>query len=97
MSEQRLIDANALIQKRYQVKQLLDQPDMFVIGQGFVMDAPTIEPKRGEWTVSIREEWAGDGCVKVMTCRCSVCGVRAYEYKTNFCPHCGADMRNIKE
>lgn len=36
----RLIDADALIQKRNHAKNY--SPDMYVIGQGCVMDAPTI-------------------------------------------------------
>ena len=37
----RLIDANALIQKRSHAKAYA--PEMYVIGQGYVMDAPTID------------------------------------------------------
>jgi len=37
----RLIDADALIQKRNHAKNY--SPDMYVIGQGYVMDAPTID------------------------------------------------------
>jgi hypothetical protein len=37
----RLIDADALIQKRNHAKAY--GPEMYVIGQGYVMDAPTID------------------------------------------------------
>lgn len=37
----RLIDADALIQKRNHAKKY--SPEMYVIGQGYVMDAPTID------------------------------------------------------
>jgi hypothetical protein len=37
----RLIDADSLIQKRAHAKQY--DPEMYVIGQGYIMDAPTIE------------------------------------------------------
>ena len=37
----RMIDADALIQKRNHAKNY--SPDMYVIGQGCVMDAPTID------------------------------------------------------
>jgi hypothetical protein len=43
----RLIDADILIQKRWQVKQIINQPDIYVIGQGFIMDAPTINVRKG--------------------------------------------------
>lgn len=57
-------------------------------------EAPTIEPRRGEWIVD------EDG-----NCRCSLCGVREEQFiyglgeywygrgESNFCPNCGADMR----
>jgi hypothetical protein len=37
----RYIDADALIQKRAHAKDY--GPDMYVIGQGYVMDAPTVD------------------------------------------------------
>ena len=37
----RLIDADALIQRRNHAKRY--SPEMYVIGQGYVMDAPTID------------------------------------------------------
>ena len=39
----RLIDADALLQKRNQVKDFWHSPELYVIGQGYVMDAPTID------------------------------------------------------
>lgn len=46
------------------------------------------EPKRGEWKCN-RD---------VLELICSVCGESLpfsdeYDYETNFCPNCGADMR----
>ena len=43
----------------------------------------TAEPKRGEW-------YGG------WDCECSVCGID-FEYKTPFCPNCGARMENKEE
>jgi len=43
------------------------------------------ELSKGEWIVT------EDGC------ECSVCGLRTYEYKPNFCSNCGADMRESNE
>lgn len=40
----RLIDADALVQKRAHAKKY--SPDMYVIGQGYVMDAPTIDAQK---------------------------------------------------
>lgn len=46
----RLIDVDALIQKRNHAKAYAQ--DMYVIGQGYVMDAPTID---AVWVVRCRE------------------------------------------
>lgn len=39
----RLIDADALIKKHNQVKDFSTQPEVYVIRQGYVMDASTID------------------------------------------------------
>ena len=71
-----------------------------------VYDAPSIdiEPKRGEW---IDEADKYDASFGIHDYRCSNCNSYADEYigghewytagKPNFCPHCGADMRERKE
>ena len=48
-------------------------------------DVPTIEPKRGEW-INVSGSWSPNK-------KCSVCGEVVHEYNYNFCPYCGADMR----
>ena len=80
----RLIDADALIQKRNHAKAYA--PDMYVIGQGYVMDAPTIDAApvvRGEWRW--HEEWkesTSDGPAECQSAGyvCSVCGIELSEY-----------------
>ena len=67
-------------------------------------EAPTIEPKRGEW---IDEADKYDASFGIHAYRCSNCNSYADEYigghewytagKPNFCPYCGADMRERKE
>lgn len=80
----RLIDADALIQKRNHAKNY--SPDMYVIGQGYVMDAPTIDAVpvvRGEW-ISIPEH---------ENKRCSVCNIVFSDSTLGyFCPNCGAKI-----
>ena len=89
----RLIDADALIQKRNHAKAYA--PDMYVIGQGYVMDAPTIDAVpvvRGEWIHGCTD---GAG---TEFCYCSACGADALEGKggytefSRYCPNCGAKM-----
>lgn len=63
-------------------------------------EVPTIEPKRGEW---IDEADKYDASFGIHDYRCSNCNSYADEYigghewytasKPNFCPVCGADMR----
>jgi hypothetical protein len=95
----RLIDADALIQKRSHAKAY--SPDMYVIGQGYVMDAPTIDAVpvvRGEW---IAEQKGAEYC----EFRCSACDesvgqtdqfdeteVKQFSEWYKYCPNCGARM-----
>ena len=50
-----------------------------------VVNAPTIEPKHGKWIEMYRNGFGN------MICMCSKCNFHAT--KSNFCPNCGADMR----
>ena len=56
----------------------------------YIMDAPTVEPKRGEWEDKILEKdhkpWIG-------RYECSECKMRVDQSWYYFCPNCGADMR----
>ena len=90
----RLIDADALIQKRNHAKAYA--PDMYVIGQGYVMDAPTIDAVpvvRGEWVEAksgVMSVWPQG---QVM---CSVCGQRMpsqWKKMPPYCYGCGAKMK----
>jgi len=75
----------------------VDWYDSFIADDGTVYDnfpliskeqidnAPTIELKRGEWIEMYRNGFGN------MICMCSKCNFHAT--KSNFCPNCGADMR----
>ena len=87
----RLIDADALkewIDEYVSVFKKSDNKDI----KGYIEHQPTIEPKRGEWI---------DTSNKIHY-KCSVCDYRApmiwedyevAEWLSDFCPNCGADMR----
>ena len=99
-SRMRLIDADAL-------KETIDR-EIFrhdTIDHVFqiIDDAPTIEPKRGEWiSTTSGEHW-----------KCSACGYRApfwfneenscewsldmSEWLSDFCPNCGARMKGADD
>lgn len=53
--------------------------------------ADVVERKRGEW-VTVTYDVEGWG--EMFDEKCSVCGFVEY-YRHNFCPHCGADMREV--
>lgn len=57
-----------------------------------IRELPSAQPerKKGKWL----HKWSGDGSVWLEQ-NCSECGVTFEEEPNNynFCPHCGADMR----
>lgn len=63
--------------------------------------APVREVKRGKWIIKNGVQYAPEdeqGCVKVIKVQCSSCGWRMYlteslEQAWNYCPNCGADLR----
>ena len=84
----RLIDADALkewIDEYVSVFKKSDNKDI----KGYIEHQPTIEPKRGKW-INVSGSWSPNE-------KCSVCGEVVHEYNYNFCPNCGADMRERKE
>lgn len=80
----RLIDADALLKAM----------ETDVMGglnyQHFVKEAPTIEPMEGEWIIKIDANNNTYG-------RCSICGMKQYAGRLNFCPNCGAHMEGITD
>ena len=81
----RLIDADALVKNRAHAKQY--QGEMYVIGQGYVMDAPTIgavEVKHGEWQPY--------GEFNTVIHRCDDGGIVIGCAGWKYCPNCGAKM-----
>lgn len=86
----RLIDADALIKKRNHAKAY--SPDMYVVGQGYVMDAPTIDAVsvvRGKWITSYGT------CGFPINYKCSLCNKTSANGKTPYCPNCGAKMEVV--
>lgn len=67
--------------------------------------ADTIGGIKGEW-LEIKtafEKYKPAGCFSLESkkyirkkYKCSICG-KEKQYKDNFCPNCGADMREVKE
>lgn len=90
----RWIDADALIDRLdYCVKEGMGSTIAFTF-KHMVEDAPTIEPKRGEWI----EHRDNNG--KTILWQCSECGLVIFsETETDrlvnhkWCSRCGADMR----
>lgn len=89
--KERLIDANALAQELLSITYLgcdggyykgrADERDDILER---IANAPTVEPKRGEWEWDNRHVYP----------KCSACeNYKKGTDETNFCPNCGADMR----
>ncbi len=89
----RIIDADALkewIDEYVSVFKKSDNKDI----KGYIEHQPTIEPKRGEWIGEADGYYNGE--LIYDTWYCSNCDyvVDDEEPPTwNFCPNCGADMR----
>ena len=49
---------------------------------------PSVQPRKGKWTFFLGTGYGNP----YGHFECSLCG-DGYGYKTNFCPTCGADMR----
>ena len=95
----RLIDADALkewLDEYVSVFKKSDNKDI----KGYIEHQPTIEPKRGEWIVHKERTEVNDGFIDFFPTEyeCSNCGLKQSMYfinskPSNFCPNCGADMR----
>ena len=86
----RLIDADALKDRLdYCVKEGMGSTIAFTF-KHMVDDAPTIEPKRGEWKL-FYESKDGDNVYKCSCCRLITVipeGIKLF----SFCPNCGCAM-----
>lgn len=86
MAEQRLIDANSIhYEPMLSARGNGQYEDVMVAYKDQIDDMPTIEKRKtGKWMeLDFTEAWEY---------RCDQCGRRS-DFKENFCPNCGADMR----
>ena len=96
-----MIDRDVLERKIQDAKDCLgntvdDLPRYLAVGvmQMFLKDMPTIDPvKHGRWI----EHKGGDDYIGYPIYECSECGYDAGETATNYCPNCGALMREDGE
>lgn len=93
----RCIDGDVLF-REMEKAQWYNNADRDEIAEELVLNAPTIEPqcKKGTWIPQNLNK--SDGMISTAVYyypKCSVCGANA-NY-TNFCPNCGADMREDGE
>lgn len=94
----RLIDADKFlsqIEDQYMEHDITRQT--YIDLEDRILQQPTAEPERK------RGEWLMDEYRFYLLPVCSVCGGKAYgshafdAVKSDFCPHCGADMRGGQE
>ena len=93
----RLIDADALIRRFHDSPTFEMSEFLRTLAIDFVKEAPTIdavEVVRGKWIIHKPFDSGRHNCNECI--ECSVCGTwfghDCYEI-SNFCPSCGADMR----
>lgn len=87
----RYIDADALLQKRVHAKAY--GPEMYVIGQGYVMDAPTADVApvvHGRW-LPIKDDYGQLYCGCCSNCGCEPMR-NPFRRPWMHCPNCGARM-----
>ena len=86
----RLIDAD-----QFGVIALQGKSEEFIEGVKFILEkideAPTVEPKQGEWIY--HKEWKFNG---ECAFECSKCGMGT-DVDYNFCPNCGARLKEGDE
>lgn len=81
----RLIDADALVEKRWYAD--CRHGYVQVVGIGDIDDSPTVDPyKHGKW------EFHGDDIVRCTACDMDYSLYRKILYPRNYCPNCGAKM-----
>ena len=106
MSEQRLIDANALKKSLALQEESGRMGELLTVVIHSVIDSmPTIEPKKGKWIeVEVFQETYDICGNKTWSSKmqCDQCGFRhtaieGHMAQYNFCPNCGADMRGEQD
>ena len=91
----RTIDADAIEYTHAVARNLFDGHNWneLVVTKDEIEDMPTIQPKRGKWIKTARwgRVYYCDQCRNYL----DFDGVNAGRGSTNFCPNCGADMREV--
>jgi len=93
----RLIDADALF-REMEKAQWYNNADRDEIAEELVLNAPTIEKRKtGHWIPQDHNHTHGNVSTLIyFPPVCSECG-HAGDFNMNFCPNCGADMREEGE
>ena len=95
-NEKRLIDANEVIKETESILNFRRQHHMPTIEYeallGYLKKRPTVdavEVVHGRWVSTGGNQYT-------IFRRCSIC-CAMYDFKPNYCPNCGADMRERKD
>jgi hypothetical protein len=88
MSE--LIDRNKAYLAIEDLKKIhFDRTVVLSKAQKTIMELPTVEPKTGHWIIYTVSPFDGEDV------KCSECGQKGCATYWDFCPNCGADMREV--
>ena len=66
------------------------------LAENAIMTLPPVQPKRGYWTESHEHVYMGNVVKEWTNWYCSECDA-PNDKPTDFCPNCGADMREVKK
>ena len=61
-----------------------------------IEDAPIVEMIPIEYTERKRGEWKHDGSIWENRWVCSECGYKLFDEQTNYCPNCGAMIKEVE-
>lgn len=90
-----------LISRKAAVEKILGQPPEAHYPSWYarqIEDLPPAQPKRGRWEMGIDERFVECSECGLMTTRNELRGLAVFgKNEPNFCPNCGADMREVTE
>ena len=105
MAEKEYIEREAAYPLAKKICDAIDSEDFQRLNFGmrildWIDDIPAADVRpvvRGKWEVS-RTDYGWNGAEFPTHCKCTECGREVpYQDKDNFCPNCGADMRNADD
>ena len=78
------------------VMECYDNDELFEVYEDKLRELPPAQPNRGKWEMGIDERFVKCSECGLMTTRNELRGLAVFgKNEPNFCPNCGADMREV--